>query len=69
MPADHIRDTGTGNFGKLFFNILYRSNIGKRLMRPVEVILYKPFTQPRIELFRVSGQIEVVKPFTILRSH
>lgn len=44
VPAEHIRDTETGDFGKLFFNILYRTKIGKRLMRPVEVILYKPFT-------------------------
>jgi hypothetical protein len=43
VPADHIRDTGTEDFGKLLFDIVYRSKIGERLMRPVEVILYKPF--------------------------
>jgi len=31
------------DFSKFPFNILYRSKIGKRLMRAVEVILNKPF--------------------------
>jgi hypothetical protein len=32
------------DFRKFFFDILYRSKIGKRLVRAVEVIFYKPFS-------------------------
>jgi hypothetical protein len=37
----------------LFLNILYGSKISKRLMGAVEVVLYQPFGQPGIELFRI----------------
>ena len=39
-------------FGKFMFNILYRSEIGKRLVRAVEVIFYQPFSELGVELLR-----------------
>jgi len=39
-------------FGKFMFNILYRSEIGNRLVRTVEVIFYQPFNEPGVELLR-----------------
>jgi hypothetical protein len=35
------------------------------LVWAVEVIFYEPFSQPRIEHFRVQTKIAVVKPFIL----
>jgi len=34
----------TTDFSEFFFNIRYRSKIGKRLVRAVEIIFYKPLS-------------------------
>jgi hypothetical protein len=48
----YVGNTLRDIFGKFMFNILYRSEIGKRLIRAVEAIFYQPFSEPRVELLR-----------------